>query len=375
MWNRGVSVKRISRVSISEFVFLILVLFMGYIYLSEPARKESWEQIRWKWRVLQQMLSLKEGIRWFPPLDSTMFQWPSLARFGEELELIGCDRIGNSLVTLWRAHAPLSRDYTLYVHFVKLGDPRPFFSQADHLLGQYGEGSFRPTTQWQPGEIMVDITPLPPEVEREPSFSTRVGVWIPETGFRLQPQTEILYVDQYGRLEICSSSALPEMLENNPQWSLFKEMARDPHIILVSPFDWSTVKLNALARWEDRLEFLGCDVAITRNRHQVFIWQVTIWRALAPLDHDLQISLWLARSSREVIIEHYLGQQLLDGFSPTHSWEPGQVVLDVTPVPQEFNDLSAVELRIRIYDPLEKRYLRPQSDLLSISREWVTICR
>lgn len=367
--------RRILRANISEFVFLILVLFMSYIYANEPARKESWEQIRWKWHALQQLLFLKEGIRWFPPLDSTMFQWSPLAQFGEELELMGCDRIGNGLITLWRARAPLSRDYTLYVHFVKPGDQRPFFSQADHLLGQFGEGVFRPTTQWQTGEIVADFTPLPPEVEREPSFSTRVGVWIPETGFRLQPHTELLHVDQYGRLEICSSSALPEMLEKSPQWSLFKETARDPHIILVSPFDWSAVKLNALARWEDYLEFLGCDVAITRNQHQVFVWQVTIWRALAPLDRDFQISLWLDRSSQEVRIEHALGQQLLGSIHPTHSWEPGRIVLDATPLPQEFADLSAVELRIRIYDPREERYLQPQSDLLAISGEWVTICR
>jgi len=368
-------VKRISQTTLAELIFLILVLIMGYVYIREPARKASWEQIQWKWRVLRQMLSLEGGVHWVPPLDPKTFLWPPLARFGEELELIGCDRIGGNLVTLWRARVPVSRDYTLYVHFAKPGDSRPFFAQADHLLGRFGEGKFRPTTQWQPGEIAVDLTPLPAEVEQEPSFSTRVGVWVPETGFRLQPQTEQLTVDQYGRLEICSSSAIPKMLDANAQWSLFKEMARDPQIILVAPFDWSTVKLNALARWEDHLEFLGCDVAITRNQKEVYVWQVTIWRALIPLDRDFLINLWFIQQDKEIMLEHLLGQQFLDGVHPTRTWKPNQIMLDAVPVPSGFTDLSKVELRLRIRDPQSGQSLKPESDLLDVHNEWLKICR
>jgi hypothetical protein len=91
--------KRISQTTLAELIFLILVLIMGYIYIREPARKASWEQIQWKWRVLRQMLSLEGGVHWVPPLDPKSFPWPPLARFGDELELIGCDRLGGNLVT------------------------------------------------------------------------------------------------------------------------------------------------------------------------------------------------------------------------------------------------------------------------------------
>jgi len=367
--------RRISQAAFAEFVFLILVLILGYIYINEPARKESWEQIQWKWRVLRQMLSGEDGVHWVPPLNPGAFPWPPLARFGEELELIGCDRIGENLATLWRAQFPVLQDYTLYVHFAKPGDSRPFFAQADHLLGRFGEGKFRPTTQWQPGEIVVDLTPLPAEVEREPSFSTRVGVWVPETGFRLQPQTEQLAVDQYGRLEICSSSAMPETLNGNFQWLLFKEMSQGSQMILIAPFNWSTVKLNALARWDDLLEFLGCDVAITRNQREVYVWQVTIWRALVPLDRDFMINLWFVQQGKEIMLEHPLGQQFLNGVHPTHTWKPNEIMLDAVPVPPGFADLSKAEVRLRIKDSQNGRFLMPNSELLGVQDGWLTICR
>jgi hypothetical protein len=365
-----------NKLNFLDLLFIIILIFMAYIYIKEPARYSSIDQILHKLKTIQQLLSLsREGVHWFPSLDPEVFPWPPLARFGDELELIGCDRVGWNLVTLWRAPLPVSRDYTLYVHFTKPGDSRPFFAQADHLLGRFGEGKFRPTTQWRPGEIVVDLTPLPPEVEREPSFSTRVGVWVPETDFRLQPQTEQLTVDEYGRLEICSSSAMPEMLGASLRWSLFKEMARDPHMILVAPLDWSKVKLNALARWEDRLEFLGCDIAITRDRNGVYVWQVTIWRALNPLDRDLLINLWFAQQDKEIILEHLLGQQLLNGVHPTHAWKPNQIMLDVVPVPPGFADLSKTEIRLRIKDPRDGQFLKPKSDLLDVHDEWLSVCR
>jgi hypothetical protein len=359
-----------------ELPFIILVIIMAYIYIKEPARYNSINQVLQKIKTIQEFLYVsREGVHWVPPLDPGAFPWPPLAQFGEELELIGCDRIGGNLVTLWRARAPLSRDYTLYVHFTKPEDSRPFFAQADHLLGRFGEGRFRPTTQWQPGEIVADLTPLPEKVEREATFSTRVGVWVPETGFRLQPQTEQLVVDQYGRLEICSSSAIPKMLDTNAQWSLFKEMAREPQMILVAPFDWSVVKLNALARWEGRLEFLGCDVAITRNRKKVYVWQVTIWRALMPLDRDFLIDILFIHEGKETILGHLLGQQFLNGVHPTHTWKPNQIMLDAVPIPPELADLSKVEVRIRIKDPQNGRFLTPDSDLLDVWDGWLTICR
>lgn len=191
-------------------LFVVLVLAMAYVYASQPARKESWAHIREKWRTLRRVFRDEPSVL-VAPFDWSTVELHGLAQFEEKLEFLGCDvaitrdQEGTHVwqVTIWRALTSLEHDYTLYMHFVRPSDDRPFFAQADHLLGRQLHGGTMPTSQWEPGAIVLDAVKLPEEVQPETTFETRVGVWIPKSELRLEPETNLLEVDEHGRLVIC----------------------------------------------------------------------------------------------------------------------------------------------------------------------------
>jgi hypothetical protein len=83
------------------------------------------------------------------------------------------------LFLYWQANTPLANDYTVFVHlraadgFVR--------SQADSppVSGHY------PTPQWQPGEIIQDIHPLPPGEDFGQVDHLAIGLYEPSAGERL----------------------------------------------------------------------------------------------------------------------------------------------------------------------------------------------
>ncbi len=323
---------------------------------------------------MREVTSHQKGVIWLPPLSPTAFDWPPPARFGENIEFLGCDRIGPYIATIWKANAPITADYTLYVHFVERNDPSSLLAQADHLLGHTREAVFRPSSQWRHGEIIVDLTRLPHEVQEKQDFQTFIGVWIPETQFRLQPQTEQLHIDQYGRLEICSKEALPTELSSVPQWQTFRQLIQEPQIVLIAPFDWSTVTLHQLAQFGNHLEFLGCDVAITRTQSKTHIWQVTIWRLTTPVEEDYSLRIYFTdRDGKTYYEEHLLGQQFLDDIKPTSNWEAHQIVLDVTLLPE---GMDVQDVRVQVRSQENGQIIPPRSELLRTTPEgWVSICQ
>lgn len=207
---RAVVVKWKRRTVAAEVLFVALMLGMACLYGLHPARRESWTQIRGKWRTLTQAIGGKPSVL-VAPFDWSTVDLYGLAQFGDELEFLGCDvavtrdELGTHVwhVTIWRALAPLERDYTVYVHFVRPGDDQPFFAQADHLLGHQFQEGMRPTSGWEPGEIVLDAVMLPDEVQQDPESQVHIGVWIPESGLRLPAETSLLQVDKHGRLVIC----------------------------------------------------------------------------------------------------------------------------------------------------------------------------
>jgi hypothetical protein len=195
---------------VAEALFGILLLVLAYLYATQPARKDLLTRISDKWRVLGELVHNPYGVL-VAPFDWSTVELHGLARFGDELEFLGCDVAitrddkGTHVwqVTIWRALAPLQQDYTVYMHFVKQGDSQPFFAQADHLLGQQFLGGVQPTTEWEPGKIVLDAVMLPEEAQRESLSQICIGVWVPESRFRLPVTTQLLRVDEYGRLLIC----------------------------------------------------------------------------------------------------------------------------------------------------------------------------
>lgn len=121
------------------------------------------------------------------------------ARWGEAVELVGYDLAGDGSasepfapgetleVTLyWRVLAPLTEDYTAYVH-LRGGPENP--AVGANLWGQDDSEPcrrFYPTSEWEPGEVVLDryAVTLAPE--------TPAGTYALTTGFYLWPSLEPL---------------------------------------------------------------------------------------------------------------------------------------------------------------------------------------
>ena len=111
-----------------------------------------------------------------------------LARLENEIELldwtmtspIELDHQSNLRITLtWRTQNPLNTDYTVFVH---LTAPDGF------VITQHDQQPFdqaRPTTHWQPGEILADRYDLPLTDIAPGEYLLLTGMYDPATGTRL----------------------------------------------------------------------------------------------------------------------------------------------------------------------------------------------
>ncbi|HET90861.1 MAG TPA: glycosyltransferase family 39 protein [Chloroflexi bacterium] len=121
-----------------------------------------------------------------PPDPTT----PALARFSDGVELLGVEAMptGDDRLRVrirWRAAAPLSEEYTIFLHYLRDGER---IAQAD---SQPADGRY-PTTQWRPGDVVNDdhyvegvTAPLP---DRD---ALLFGFWQPESGARLYLLDEV----------------------------------------------------------------------------------------------------------------------------------------------------------------------------------------
>jgi 4-amino-4-deoxy-L-arabinose transferase-like glycosyltransferase len=108
----------------------------------------------------------------------------ALARFADGIELLGAAVMPGSsdgtLVRLrWRAQAPVSDDYTVFVHYMRDGQR---LAQADARPA----GGRYPTARWRAGDVINDDHWLADAVVGRPeSDHLIVGLWQPESGIAL----------------------------------------------------------------------------------------------------------------------------------------------------------------------------------------------
>jgi uncharacterized membrane protein len=100
------------------------------------------------------------------------------------------------LATRWYCRDPIADDYTLYVHYVDSSGER--LAQDDHLLGRALVDPTLPTSQWLCPGVQYDISYIPRELVEPGTMEVALGLWLPETGYHLQPSGE-LRVDEFGR--------------------------------------------------------------------------------------------------------------------------------------------------------------------------------
>jgi hypothetical protein len=195
-------------------LFLSLVAIVAIFYLDRPERVQAvrrvWELAgRWRDRLAQSPRV------WLYPIQPDTVQFDGLARFGDDLEFLGCDlaitqdEAGTHVwqITLWRTQRPLSVDYLLSTYMVPADETSPSFT-SEHLLG---EGFVPPlstsptpaTSHWRSGEVMIDATLLPPDVALSGDYHLFLEIQSTADGAPVPVETEVLHVDQQGRLLIC----------------------------------------------------------------------------------------------------------------------------------------------------------------------------
>jgi hypothetical protein len=111
------------------------------------------------------------------------------------------------LATAWQLSTPVLDDYTVYVHFIT--EDGRVVAQADHqLTSRTLLQGMVPTSKWKPGQLYLDIVPVPPEVQRATSpLHIGIGLWIPQPEAHLTPQSTSLTVDPAARLIIGAYSS------------------------------------------------------------------------------------------------------------------------------------------------------------------------
>lgn len=113
-----------------------------------------------------------------------LFQPPPIAqrldaRFGEEISLLGYNLDGQNLTLVWQALATPAANYTVFVHLLDAEGVCCLW-QADAWPQQ---GAY-PTSRWLPGEVVLDTYAIP--LETSDNFTLEIGLYIAETGQRLQ---------------------------------------------------------------------------------------------------------------------------------------------------------------------------------------------
>ncbi|HRQ40644.1 MAG TPA: glycosyltransferase family 39 protein [Chloroflexota bacterium] len=101
-------------------------------------------------------------------------------QFGDQLKLLGYDYdpAAQTITLYWQVLAPLTADYTTFVHI--LDEQGQIITQAD---GQPQMGAY-PTSLWDVGEMVADDKKISLPVPGE-DFRLAVGVYLLETGERL----------------------------------------------------------------------------------------------------------------------------------------------------------------------------------------------
>ncbi len=107
---------------------------------------------------------------------------PIQATFANQLTLVGFQSDGDQITLFWQAAAPLTADYTTFIHL--LDEQGQVVTQAD---GQPQQGWY-PTSVWEVGEVVADEKGWTRHMVPG-RYRAAVGVYLLETGARLSLPT------------------------------------------------------------------------------------------------------------------------------------------------------------------------------------------
>jgi 4-amino-4-deoxy-L-arabinose transferase-like glycosyltransferase len=241
------------------------------------------------------------------------------ATFGDQLALVGYDlgladqrpaspgwgevvvHPGQALPLMlrWQAVAPVTGNYTLFIHLIGPDGERAAQQDGPPL------GGLQPTTHWLTGEMLPDTWTLDLPADLKPGrYRIDVGLYEPNADSRLpvsdpagHAQGEALVLD-YVRV-LSQDEALPA-----PLHKVEADFAGDG----------------------DRIRLVGYTLANDRAAPGGTLAVTLYWQAVAPVAADYTVLLHLLDDDDQIQGQ---GDGLpVGGYYPTSFWDPGELIVD-----------------------------------------------
>lgn len=243
---------------------------------------------------------------------------PAQIDFANQIELRGYDLDARSVkpgdplrVTLyWRALAPMSESYRVFVHLV---------GQNDRVAGGVdvipARGAF-PTVYWKPGDALRDVVQVPVAANAVPGkYAIEVGL------YPAGKPGERLTVSGSG-----DDRALLDSIKVAPR----QAMAYSP-------------QTRTDANFGDKAKLIGYDVNSDSNSLHLTLY----WQSLALFDRDYTVFVHALDASGKIVAQE--DQQPQAGNYPTSIWDVGEQVRDDYRLALPPGARSAYRIEIGLY--------------------------
>jgi hypothetical protein len=230
--------------------------------------------------------------------DLTRFPDAARTNFADQIELVGYELGARSykpgehlyLTLYWRALAPMSESYRIFVHLV--GQKNSSAGGVDVIPAR---GAF-PTLYWKPGDALRDDYKLPI------SNSALPGKYMIEVG--LYPV-------------------------GNPAERLVTVGSVDDRILLASvkigprePVSYAPTTRVIGALFSDQIELMGYDASVEQSQVRLILY----WQAKRKIENDYTVFVHALDASGKRIGQ--VDRQPQDGNYPTSIWDAGEQVRD-----------------------------------------------
>lgn len=300
-------------------VALLLVVGLQALRLPRwPRDPAAWQPLSWAAAASLLALSIATPF-WLirpayqAPAAPAAELTPLRAEFGGEVALLGVAASPDQLrpgdtaqVTVaWQALAPISQDYSVFVHLVSEDDL--VVAQLDTMPG----GGLRPTSQWAVGETYSDVYPvtLPATAFTPDRGRWAVGLYDPASGQRLPMQ---LVTPPSGPGAGVDAVVAEDSLRFGAV-ELPAQVGATPNPLAVDFLDNITLVGYS---WSSRTVRPGEPLTVT-----------LYWQARGPVSQSYTTFAHLLDASEQTWGGHDAAPD-----PPTNAWQPGQIVDDAHPL-------------------------------------------
>ena len=229
---------------------------------------------------------------------------PLQVRFDDCCELVGYIPPGQPahpgdwvpLTLVWRALASVDENYTLYVHARTAG--RQLVGQLDTFHG----GGLYPTSQWRPGEIIVDTVQIPIAWQAEGPALIRLNVGISDRA---------------------TGQRLPAFARDGTELDTI--FAGE---VALAPVEWPRLQPDSPVDtvFGEQIHLSGIELPQTEARPGDVVTVTLQWEALDWVKADYTGFVHLVDPAGNDVAQE--DHPPLNGWYPTRLWSPGTVIWD-----------------------------------------------